>query len=189
MGRTNGLESSRLILREWKKEDYEPFAKLSADTKVMEYFPNILSKKESDDLADKLQRHISQKGWGIWVVEEKLSGNFIGFMGLHNIEDDLPFMPCVEIAWRLSYEYWGKGYATEAAKEVLRFAFEELELDEVVSFTAVINKRSEALMQRIGMKNTGKNFEHPAVVEGDRLREHVLYAIYNDKGNTRCLKH
>ena len=174
------LQTKRLILRQWKKEDYEPFAKLNADPKVMEFFPSVLTKVQSDVMASTLKALISQNGWGFWVLEEKETGLFVGTLGLHEPSDDLAFLPCVEIGWRLSHEHWGKGYATEAGLEVLKFAFEVLDLEEVVSFTAVVNKRSSSLMERLGMKNSYENFEHVALPKGHRLREHVLYKIQNN---------
>ena len=171
------LQTKRLILRQWKSEDYEAFSKLNADPKVMEYFPSILTKVQSDVMASTLKALISQNGWGFWVLEERKTGFFVGTLGLHEPSDNLPFLPCVEIGWRLAHEHWGKGYATEAGLEVLRFAFEVLELEEVVSFTAVVNKRSSALMERLGMKNAYANFEHSALPVGHRLCEHVLYKI------------
>ena len=125
------LETKRLKLRQWKQEDYAPFSKLNADPKVMEFFPSVLTKVL-----------ISEKGWGFWAVEEKETGLFVGTLGLHEPTDNLPFLPCIEIGWRFLHEHWGKGYATEAGEEVLKFAFEVLELDEVVSFTTVKNERS-----------------------------------------------
>jgi len=156
-----------------KSEDYEVFAKLNVDPKVMEYFPSTLTKIQSDVMANNLKSLISENGWGLWVIEEKVTGLFIGFLGLHKPTYNLPFLPCIEIGWRLSHEHWGKGYATEAGQEVLK-------LEEVVSFTAVLNKRSSSLMERLGMKNTYENFEHPALPKGDKLREHVLYKIRNN---------
>ena len=171
------LETQRLKLRQWTAEDYEAFAKLNADPKVMEYFPSTLTKIQSDVMASTLKALISQNAWGFWVLEEKETGLFVGTLGLHEPTDNLPFLPCVEIGWRLSSEHWGKGYATEAGQEVLKFAFEVLELEEVLSFTAVVNKRSSSLMERLGMKNAYENFEHVALPVGHRLREHVLYKI------------
>jgi len=179
------LKTKRLILRQWKDEDYEPFARLNADPKVMEYFPSILTKVESDVMATTLKTLISQNAWGFWVMEEKETGLFVGALGLHEPTENLPFLPCVEIGWRLAYEHWGKGYATEAGQEVLRYAFEVLKLEEVVSFTAVVNKRSSALMERLGMQNSYENFEHSALPKGHRLREHVLYKISKDKWEKR----
>ncbi len=175
--KTIQLETERLILRQWKKEDFKVFEKLNSDFVVMEYFPSVLSVKESNTLAQKYQDLIESRGWGLWAIEEKSSGDFIGCLGLHETGSDLPFDPCIEIGWRLLKEYWGKGYATEAGNEVLKFAFEELKLDEVVSFTASINHRSESVMKRLGMKNKDANFEHLALPKGHWLREHVLYGI------------
>jgi len=175
--KTIQLETERLILRQWKKEDFNTFETLNADPIVMEYFPSLLSAKESNTLAQKYQDSIECNAWGLWAVEEKSSGAFIGCLGLDTTSSDLPFTTCVEIGWRLLKEYWGKGYATEAGKKVLHFAFEELKLDEVVSFTATINHRSESVMKRLGMKNKDANFEHSALPVGHRLREHSLYAI------------
>jgi len=171
------LETKRLILRQWERKDFKPFQKLNSDSMVMEYFPSLLSKEESDALAQKIYESIENKGWGAWAVEEKESGSFIGYVGLHETASNLPFEPCVEITWRLSKEYWGKGYAFEAGDEALQFAFKELKLNEVVSFTATVNQRSEAVMKRLGMKKSEMNFEHPALSIGHRLREHVLYQV------------
>ena len=171
------LETKRLKLRQWKEEDYLPFSKLNANPKVMEFFPSVLTKVQSDVMLSTMKALISEKGWGFWAVEEKETGLLIGSFGLHEPTDELPFLPCVEIGWRFSFEHWGKGYASEAGEEVLKFSFEVLELDEVVSFTAVKNERSWKLMQRLGMKNTYANFEHLALPKGHKLRELVLYKM------------
>ena len=171
------IETNRLYLRQWQKMDLEPFSKMNSDKDVMEYFPKLLSKEESDAMASKCQSLIEERGWGIWAVSLKDSGAFIGFVGLHQPQYDFPFNPCIEIGWRLDKEFWGYGYATEAANAALKFAFEELELNEVVSFTSKINKRSQLVMQRLKMKNTKKDFHHPAFEVADPLAEYVLYKI------------
>jgi len=172
------LTTERLILRAWRDEDYQPFFEfVNSDPEVMEYFPSTLSREESDKLAVAIQRRLAEYGWGLWAVEEKISGQFIGFVGLNSPQVALPFLPCVEVGWRLSKAFWGKGYATEAAQEALAFAFTELELDEVVAFTALPNVRSQAVMQRLGMFNTGDNFNHPSVPPDSPLYEQVLYKI------------
>ncbi len=175
------LTTDNLILRQWKANDYLTFSKLNSDPTVMEYFPNTLSKKQSDSLAKEMELLISQNGWGVWAVEEKERGQFIGCVGLHEPSCDLPFSPCMEIAWRLDKSYWGKGYATEAGKEVLKFAFEKLKVDEIVSFTALLNKKSESVMKRLGMRDTQQNFEHPHLAKGHTLREHLLYKISKEE--------
>lgn len=171
------FETERLKLRQWNDNDYSAFADLNSDPKVMEYFPSLMSKNESDEMASKIKSLISTKGWGFWAVEERKNSKFIGFVGLHEPLPELPFSPCVEIGWRLSKDNWGKGYATEAAKEVIKYAFESLELPEVYSFTPVENSRSRAVMERLNMVNTNQNFEHPKVPVGHSLREHVLYKL------------
>ena len=167
------LETERLKLRQWKHSDYKPFSEMNADSEVLKYFPHTLSESESNALADKIESLIAKKGWGFWAVELKNSNDFIGFVGLHE-PTDLPFTPCVEIGWRLAKQYWRHGYATEAAQAALKFAFETLCLDEVVSFTSLLNKRSQAVMQKLNMVDSGQNFEHPNVPVGNQLREHVL---------------
>jgi RimJ/RimL family protein N-acetyltransferase len=170
-------ETDRLLFRQWSKDDYPAFAKINADPVVMQHFPNTLHEVESNRLADKIAALIAHRGWGFWAVEIKHAEKFIGFVGLHKPDAKLPFTPCVEIGWRLGKAHWGKGYATEAAKAALNVAFKQLNLPEVYSFTSVSNIRSRAVMERLGMADTQRNFEHPNVPEGHHLREHVLYKL------------
>jgi len=171
------LATKRLKLRQWCQEDWPSFATLNADPVVMEYYPNVLSTEESNAIAQKFQALIAERGWGFWAVETMDEKQFIGFVGLHKPTYQLPVTPCVEIGWRLAKQYWGKGYATEAAKASLAVAFGKLDLPEVYSFTSVTNKRSQAVMERLQMINTMRNFEHPMIPENSPLREHVLYRI------------
>ncbi|MCG8029062.1 MAG: GNAT family N-acetyltransferase [Candidatus Thiodiazotropha taylori] len=171
--------TQRLLLRPWRSSDLEPFAQLNADPEVMSYFPDTLSREQSDDLAQRCQQLIQQRGWGFWAVEHKRSDTFIGFLGLHVPSADLPFSPCVEIGWRLAKTHWGSGYATEGGRAALQVAFDQLNLDEVVSFTAVANRRSRRVMERLGMGDSAENFEHPAIPPGHHLRQHCLYRITN----------
>ncbi len=169
------LETDRLKLRQWRSEDYPMFAVMNADPIVMEYFPALLTVEESNGLATRMELIIAERGWGFWALE--VEGRFAGFVGLNEPGYPLPFSPCVEVGWRLAQEFWGRGYATEAATAALKFAFETLALTEVVSFTATQNLRSQSVMKRLNMQNTGENFDHPNVPIGHRLREHVLYRI------------
>ncbi|MEC5209557.1 RimJ/RimL family protein N-acetyltransferase [Psychrobacter sp. PL15] len=175
------IATERLYLRQWQPSDFALFADMNTDPEVMRYFPKLLSAAVSDSIANKCQQLIKDNGWGFWAVSLKDSSEnsdtFIGFVGLNDTHADLPCAPCVEIAWRLRKDYWGQGYATEAAHAALKFAFDALVLDEVVAFTAVINKRSQLLMERIGMSNTQDNFYHPALSPSHPLAEHVLYKI------------
>jgi len=173
----NTIETERLYLRQWQASDFAPFAKMNANPKVMEYFPKLLTTSMSNAIAKKCQSLINDNGWGFWAVNLKETDTFIGMVGLNNANADMPFSPAVEIAWRLDNDYWGQGYATEAARASLDFAFVELEIEEVVAFTAVINKRSQLVMERLGMTNTQEDFFHPMLDPNHRLAEHVLYKI------------
>ena len=171
------FETERLRLRQWREADYAPFAALNADAQVMRYFPAPLTRVESDAMADRCRSLIAAQGWGVWVVERKADGVFLGFVGLHEPTAALPFAPCVEIAWRLAQHAWGSGYATEAARGALAWGFERLGLDEIVSFTTLANARSRAVMERLGMREDAVGFEHPALPPGHPLRPHCLYRL------------
>lgn len=170
------LLTERLRLRQWNDADYAPFAALNADPRVMEFFPAPLTRSESDAMAERCRSLIEERGWGFWAAESKATHQFIGFVGLHIPSAELPFSPCVEVGWRLAFEYWGRGLATEAARAALKFGFEGLGLPEIVSFTAIGNARSRAVMERLGMRESG-TFEHPQVPAGNALRPHCLYRL------------
>ncbi|WP_037559233.1 GNAT family N-acetyltransferase [Spirillospora albida] len=170
--------TQRLLLRQWRDTDREPFAAMNADPHVMEHFPAPLSRTDSDALADRAAAAIERDGWGLWALEIIETGAFIGFTGLNVPAYDAPFMPATEIGWRLARTAWGHGYATEAARAALAYAFGELALEEVVSFTTTGNHRSRAVMERIGMtRDPRDDFDHPLLPEGHPLRRHVLYRI------------
>jgi RimJ/RimL family protein N-acetyltransferase len=172
------LRTARVRLRQWRTSDREPFAALNADPLVMEHFPQVLSRADSDALADGLAAHLAEHGWGLWAVEITAPGTFAGFVGLSLATFDAPFTPAVEIGWRLARRHWGQGLAPEAARAVLDFAFGPLALDEIVSFTASTNRRSQRVMQKIGMSHDpADDFDHPALPVGHRLRRHVLYRM------------
>jgi len=173
--------TERLQLRQWKPTDHEEFSIMSADPLVMEYFPSILSRSQSDAIADKCQSLIAENGWGVWAVELLDTKEFIGIIGLHIPSADLPSSPCVEILWRLARPHWGHGYATEAATAALQVGFEQLDLQEIVSFAVVNNHPSRAVMERINMIKTGENFLHPDVPTCSHLREHCLYKISRER--------
>jgi 3-dehydroquinate dehydratase/shikimate dehydrogenase len=140
------LETKRLILRPWRETDREPFARLNADPAVMEYFPSCLLRVESDQLADRIEKRLQELGWGLYAAELRRDGNFIGFIGLSVPGFVAHFTPCVEIGWRLATEYWGQGLATEGARVAMRYGFETLALDEIVSFTVPGNLPSRRVI-------------------------------------------
>lgn len=175
---TSGLTTDRLVLRQWTDADYEPFAALNADPVVMEHFPAPVTREASDALIDRVKPLIESGGFGLWAVEVRETGQFIGFTGLSVPSFEAHFMPAVEIGWRLAKDAWGKGYATEAALASLEFGFGPAGLDEIVSFTATTNLPSQRVMQRIGMTHDeAGDFDHPRLEPGHRLERHVLYRI------------
>jgi ribosomal-protein-alanine N-acetyltransferase len=175
---TDSLRTGRLLLRRWLPRDREPFAAMNADPRVMEHFPVPLTRAESDQFADRVEQHFAAHGFGPWAVEIPGAARFAGFVGLAVPRFDAPFMPCVEVGWRLCAAHWGRGYATEAARAVLADAFDRLRLPEVVSFTSATNERSVRVMQRLGMaRDLAGDFEHPSLPVSHRLRRHVLYRM------------
>lgn len=175
----DSLETKRLKLRPWKKEDLSPFAEMNADPTVMEFFPKTYTYEDSLAEFFRINIHFEKYGWGLWTVELKKENKFIGFIGLHHVNFKAHFTPAIEIGWRLKKEYWGKGYATEGALKVLEYGFNTLKLKEIVSFTTDKNIRSQSVMKRIGMKNNPKdNFIHPNLPKNHRLAKHVLYRIH-----------
>lgn len=174
------LATPRLRLRPWTDADRAPFAALNADPEVMQHFPAALTRAASDALADRIQALIARRGWGFWAADCLLDGQpqFMGFVGLHTPAPELPFSPCVEIGWRLARPFWGRGLATEAAQLALRTGFETLGLDEIVSFTALGNLRSRAVMQRLGLRESpAEAFGHPAVPADHAVHAHCLYRL------------
>lgn len=170
------IRAPRLLLRQWRAEDREPFAAMGQDPEVMEHFPALLTREESDAGADRAEAYIAQNGFGFWAVEIPGEASFAGFIGLKNPGFEAHFTPCIEIGWRLARPFWGRGYATEGAEAALKFGFTQLALKEIVAFAVPGNVRSLAVMWRIGMEFS-QEFDHPELPEGHRLRRHVLYRI------------
>lgn len=175
------LRTERLVLRDWRESDLAPFAALTDDPEVMEHFPALLAREESDRLAEHFSRGIQERGWGMWAVERKDTGAFAGYVGIQPVTFDCWFTPAVEIGWRLAKTQWGRGIATEAAVASLDYAFGRLGLSRVVAFTVPANIRSLGVMHRLGMRFAG-DFEHPRIPEGHRLRHHVLYVTTSPDG-------
>lgn len=173
------LESHRLILRPWLPKDYLVFRCINQDPLVMRYFPALLNDQESDSLAERLDNFIQVNGWGFWALELKQTGSFIGFVGLYpqGLNSGIPNAPLLEIGWRICSQYWGHGYAPEAANLALRFAFEQLKIDRVYAFTSVMNLASIRVMEKIGMCNALQDFDHPKLPKQHELARHCLYEI------------
>ena len=178
------LETERLILRNWQESDVAPFVEMNHDPEVMKYFPDLLSADETKNLVERFKLHFREHGFGFFAVELKSEKKFIGFVGLFIPSFEAHFMPAVEIGWRLSSKYFNKGFATEAAKKVLEYAFGELKLKEVVSFAAITNQPSINVMKKIKMTHDAKDdFQHPKLDKNHPLSLHVLYRIKSPVSN------
>lgn len=178
MARVPVLETERLLLRPWRPSDRAPFAALCADPGVMEFMPHVLTRGESDALADRIEAGLRERGFGLWAVELRGEIPFAGFVGLDVPRFEAAFTPCVEIGWRLARAAWGRGLATEGARAAAAFGFERAGLRELVSFTSESNRRSRRVMEKLGMvRDPAEDFDHPSLPEGDPLRRHVLYRL------------
>ena len=172
------LRTERLLLRRWRDSDRLPFQQMNADPRVMEFMPELLPAEKSDALFHHAQEHFDRHGFGPFAAELIETGEFVGFIGLSVPRFDAHFMPAVEIGWRLKFDYWGKGLATEGARAALHAGFNTQDLDQIVSFTVPANLRSRRVMEKLGMTCAPRDdFDHPNLPEGHRLRRHVLYRI------------
>jgi RimJ/RimL family protein N-acetyltransferase len=172
------LRGNRIRLRRWRDEDREAFAAMNGDARVMQFFPSCLSRTDSDAMIDRIEQHFRERDFGLWAIEVPDVAPLIGFAGLAVPRFNAHFTPCVEVGWRLAFEHWGHGYATEAARLALGHGFGTLALAEIVSFTSATNHRSQAVMQRLGMhRDAAEDFDHPALARCHPLRRHVLYRL------------
>jgi RimJ/RimL family protein N-acetyltransferase len=172
------LTTERLLMRGFTDPDRAPFAAMNADPVVMEHFPRLLTRTDSDAFVDRIAAHWSECGWGLWALERRDTGEFIGFTGLWPVRFEAAFESRIEVGWRLAVAHWGHGFATEAALAAVRFGFDVLGCSDIASFTAVGNKRSRVVMERIGMVHEPDwDFEHPAIPEGHPARPHVFYRL------------
>jgi RimJ/RimL family protein N-acetyltransferase len=176
MQRFDTLGTGRLILRRWKDEDRAPFAELNGDPGTLVFFPSTLTREESDAFVDRIEARFERDGHGLWALEVRQTGEFIGFAGLAPLREDLPHGGGMEIGWRLARHAWHQGYATEAARAARDVAFDGAGLAELWSMTAVLNVPSQAVMRRIGMTEAVR-FEHPGVPDGSPLKPHVMFHL------------
>ncbi|MBO1752769.1 GNAT family N-acetyltransferase [Actinotalea sp. BY-33] len=172
------ITTDRLLMRGFTDADRDPFARMNADPRVMEHFVTPMTRDRSDAFVDRIIDHWSTHGWGLWALERRDTGEFIGYTGLWPVRFEAAFVPRVEVGWRLAAEHWGHGFATEAARAAVDHAFTTLGWPEVTSFTAVGNLRSQRVMERIGMRREPEwDFDHPAVPVGHPVRPHVFYRL------------
>jgi RimJ/RimL family protein N-acetyltransferase len=181
------LSDGEICLRPWHEEDRQPFAVINSDARVMQFFRSTLNRVQSDAMVDGIEKHFRKHGFGLWAIEVVGVAPFVGFAGLAVPEFTPHFTPCVEVGWRLAFEHWGRGYATEAARLALRYGFSAFAFSEVVSFTSVKTYRSRAVMERLGMRrDPADDFDYPLIPEGHPLRPHVLYRLISGSHLGAC---
>lgn len=171
--------SERLGFRNWKGDDVLKMAAINSDPDVMKFFPALQDEAQTQSFIKRMQKQYEDKGFTYFAAELLSNKEFIGFIGLSVPTFEAEFTPCVDMGWRLNKKYWNNGYATEGAKRCLEYAFNVLELDKVVAICPEINKPSEGVMQKIGMKKK-LTFSHPLLQDNDRLQACVLYEIHNN---------
>jgi RimJ/RimL family protein N-acetyltransferase len=176
------FETERLVIRPWRDDDVEPWIAMGLDPRVMEFFPTVYTREEAAAAAARMRQRLDENGYGWWVVEVKGGAPFAGVIALQDVPFDAHFTPALEVGWRLSYDHWGAGYASEGARAALDFAFATLDRTEVVAITAAINTRSQRVMQRLGMSyDRADDFDHPRLEPGHRLERHVLYRVTRER--------
>ena len=171
------LETDRLILRAYGDEDREAFAALNGDPRLGSWLGGVSDRAQSDATMDRINAHIAEHGFGLWGAERKADGRLIGFVGLSTVQAGaLPVGPVIEMGWRLIPETWGQGLASEGAAAALAWGFANLDVAEIVAFTAQTNLASQGVMRKIGMTpDPSRDFDHPRLAEGHPLRRHVVY--------------
>ena len=172
------LRTERLLLRRWRAEDLEPCAAMNTQAEVVEHLPSSFSRAESAAFRERIEHSFERRGYGLWAIELIGREPFVGCAGLLDVGADLPFAAAVEVGWRLAYEWWGRGLATEAAAAAIAYGFEELGLTELLAYTARRNERSRRVMARLGMRHDrAEDFLHPALGPEDPLAPHVVYRL------------
>jgi RimJ/RimL family protein N-acetyltransferase len=172
------LETERLILREWQDGDREPYASFVTDPEVRRFYTNVLDRQQADEMIDRFIAYLARDGYGLLAVERKADGVLMGDVGIVPVEMPIRRNPPVEIGWLLGKQFWGQGYAPEAASAWVQYAFTTLDLAEIVAWTAVANVPSQRVMQKIDMSHHPEDdFLHPKVPDGHPLQPHVLYRL------------
>lgn len=178
------LTTQRLTLRPWRHDDVDAFTALCNDPDVMAHYPALQTREQCAAGIARQQAHFAQHGFGLWAMERTDTPGFIGYTGIQHVPFEAAFTPAIELGWRLAREHWGHGYASEAARAAIAFAFETLRVQELVAFVIPANARSVAVCERLGMTHDAAgDFDHPRIASGARSiaghpqQRHALYRL------------
>lgn len=172
------IETDRVILRDWAHDDLEHFARINEDHLVMEYYPSRLDEEASARLMANFQEHIDQKGYGFFAAEEKGTGTFMGFAGLAAVPENMPFAPAIELAWRFDYDFWGKGLATEVARALISYGFDDLKLDSIVAYCLNDNIRAIPALETLGFAHkASKDFKYAMKRSPKKKLDYRFYTL------------
>ncbi|MGH6987487.1 MAG: GNAT family N-acetyltransferase [Caulobacteraceae bacterium] len=177
MGKIVEIGTPRLRLRAWREADRPAWLAMMDDPEVSRWLGGPFVRAENEASFDRFKTALEGRGWDLWACERKGDGAVIGAVGVRPVFPDHPLAGSIEVGWRLRRPFWGAGYASEGAAAAISWAFDHLEVDEVVAFTSQANLRSQGVMERIGMvRDPRRDFLHPNLAEGNPLRAHVVYA-------------
>jgi RimJ/RimL family protein N-acetyltransferase len=183
------FETQRLLLRQWREDDFSAFHQINTDPRVMELYPALNTPEQTRASMARANESMQVNGFGLFAVEEKSTRRLLGFIGLQKVPFEAHFTPAVEIGWRLAFDLWGSGLATEGARAVLEDGFTRCDLKEIIAMTVPHNVRSRRVMEKLGMiQDLAGDFAHPRILEGHVLRQHVLYRIQKGSFLTQCFQ-
>jgi RimJ/RimL family protein N-acetyltransferase len=172
-------ETGRLILRNWRESDRAEYLRTCNTAAVTAHLDGPATPEEADAAFARIAKSQEDHGFSFWAIERKADGALLGYCGLRICDDlERPVHGEVEIGWRLREDAWGRGYAVEAARACIAWAWGNLGVDRVVSFTVPANAPSWRLMERLGMvRRPDLDFAHPRFPPDHPLSRHITYAI------------
>jgi len=170
------IETARLVLRRWGDHDRDPYYRLCRDSRVMEFLGPLQSRRVTNAFINRQIATLATTTSCLWVVERQSDSAFLGICGMQPGPRDTPLEGRIEIGWRFNYDFWGKGYAREAACASLEWGWRHLDTDSIWAITIPANTRSWGLMERLGLvRQHDLDFDHPALDRDDPHSHHIVY--------------
>lgn len=176
-------ETERLILRDWREEDWAPFWEGTNTPAVMQWLGGVADEQTMADARNRLERYQRDFGHTFWPVERKEDGAILGFCGLKRCTDENGPFGMMEAGWRLRDDAWGKGYAKEAAIATLDLSFDRFGADETIAMTVEGNTGSWGLMKRLGMERR-PDLDFPETMWSQDYGTVIVFSIARDAWRT-----